>query len=257
MYALLDTHVLRPKRRSGRAFTLIEVILAISIATGLLIVALTFYRQVSDLRGQILQESERLATVRLMLDRLASDLRTVRTGAVAGQEFRGDASALSFVTAVAALPTPGATPGSISGGADSARISLSTVTAQEGTNGVTVVGLLRRSEPVVTVSGAASEGTTSVRLGDSTLEQTNRWTEPTTELIRYVRFRYWSGSAWQSGWTNSAPPPGVEIVLGTEPQPDDGAADYPYEQFRRVVYLPAGVAQETATDDPLGVGGTP
>ena len=99
----------------GRGFTLIEVILAISIATGLLIVALTFYRQVADLRGLILKESERLATVRLIMDRLASDLRTARIGAVAGQEFRGGSSTLSFVSAIADPPRAGSLPGLVVG----------------------------------------------------------------------------------------------------------------------------------------------
>ena len=123
---------------------------------------------------------------------------------------------------------------------------------------MTVVGLLRESEPVNVVINRTPERPVLAFFGDGPVESTNRWVEPTTDLIRYVRFRYWTGSAWQTGWTNSAPPPGVEIVLGTEPPPDDATTDdYPYEQFRRVIHVPAGLPQESAVGDAVGAGFTP
>jgi hypothetical protein len=73
--------------------------------------------------------------------------------------------------------------------------------------------------------------------------------EPLTDLIRFAHFRYWDGAGWREGWTNATPPPGVEIVLGVDPLPADANADeYPYEQFRRVVFLPAGIVLKQPED---------
>ena len=73
--------------------------------------------------------------------------------------------------------------------------------------------------------------------------------EPLTELIRYAHFRFWDGARWREGWTNASPPAGVEIVLGADPLPEDAnAGEYPYEQFRRVVFLPAGIVLNQPED---------
>jgi type II secretory pathway pseudopilin PulG len=61
-------------RRAG--FTLLEVILALGIAIGLLTVVLFFYQQAAQARSQILEESSRMTALRLLLDRITSDLRT-------------------------------------------------------------------------------------------------------------------------------------------------------------------------------------
>lgn len=234
-------------------FTLIEMLLAISLITGLLILAMLFYRQATVLRGQILKESQRVSAVRLVMDRMVADLRSVRTGTGSEMEFRGDGSSASFVTALPLPPISAGVPGS-----DLVRVTLSTVSELTGTN-YAVSGFLRREEslnavaPVTLLPG----GTMPV---SALSEMTNQVpaVEPTTDLIRYARFRYWDGAAWQTGWTNSAPPTGVEIVLGTEPQPDDATfEEYPYEQFRRVVYVPSGRVLVSPDAEQFGFPSTP
>jgi len=262
---------LRRRRAGDRAFTLLEVILAISIATGLLIVALVFYRQASELRNQILKESERLASVRLVLDRLAGDLRSARVGRVAGQEFRGGPGELSLVTATVVMPGPGMVPGTVVGGVDEVRVHWTTVFPREGTS-QGVRGVLRREErvrvgPVATMATGADPnselevgaGPVVLRPFEEPVAGTNAPVAPTTEAVRFMRFRYWDGVGWQTGWTNSAPPRGVEIVLGSEPQLEEMSTDgvveeYPFEQFRRVVFVPAG---ETLSPPPASLLGAP
>ena len=39
-------------------------------------------------------------------------------------------------------------------------------------------------------------------------------------------------------------PNGVEITLGREPMPADAAEEYPYDVFRRTVYLPNSIPVE-------------
>ena len=221
------------------AFTLVEVILAIGIATGLLIIALTFYRQVADLRGQILTEAERFAAIRLVMDRLAADLRTAQPMTGAGNGFVGDSGALSFPRSTLSLRNPGTSLGEFDTDSDLVRVSFTTVKSTEGTNTV-VVGFNRLEEPL------PAKQTPSVPVGavnhsDTGVAATNHIEEPLTDVIRFVRFRYWDGNLWQAGWTNTAPPLGVEVVLGTDPLPDDATPEtYPFEQFRRVIFLPAG-----------------
>ncbi len=234
-------------------FTLIEMLLAISLITGLLVLAMLFYRQATILRGQILKESQRVAAVRLVMDRMVADLRSVRTGTGSEMEFRGDGSSASFVTVLPLPPISAGVPGS-----DLVRVTLSSVLELTGTNNA-VSGFLRREESLnpVTPVTLLSEGTLPVTALPEMTNQVPAF-EPTTDLIRYARFRYWDGAAWQTGWTNSAPPTGVEIILGTEPQPDDATfEEYPYEQFRRVVYVPSGRVLVSPEVEPFGLPSNP
>ena len=62
------------RSRRARAFTLVEVILAISIAIGILVVALYFYSQATNLRAQLLEEADRISSIRLVMDCFFSSL---------------------------------------------------------------------------------------------------------------------------------------------------------------------------------------
>src|SRR6185503_1979824 len=67
--------------------------------------------------------------------------------------------------------------------------------------------------------------------------------EPLSEEIRFVRFRYWDGKAWQDSWDGTGMPSGIEINLGFEvPSAEEGPSALPDEVFRRVVYLPGSGA---------------
>ncbi len=228
-------------RRSSRAFTLIEMLLAISIAVSMLIVALLFYRQTADLRNQILLESERLATLRLLSDRIAGDLRLAAGGTGFGQEFRGDTGSMSFVR----VSSPGGQPGFAQGGDDRVRVTYVAVMANDGTNQA-VRGLDRLEETLMaprSFGGRSAQLAVPTGFTTNTLGAfTNSAPDPLTELVRHLHFRYWDGSAWVEGWTNSTPPPGVEVVLGADPQPAETVeSESPGEQFRRVVFVPAGL----------------
>ncbi len=238
--------------------------MAIGLATALLLIALVFYRQATDLREQILRESERFSTLRLALDRLAGDLRAAQPIASPGNEFTGDSNSLRFIkVALTSLPKVAVTNASLdnlasTNGADPSdlvRVSFMTLTNADGTN-VEISALDRTEEPLsfpavssVAVLSTNGPSTNSLALlpSDSTnfaLAQTNFFFEPFADGIRYVRFRYWDGTAWQAAWSNAAPPLGMEIVLAAQTLPDDAPPDtYPPEAFRRVVFLPGGIAQ--------------
>jgi hypothetical protein len=73
--------------------------------------------------------------------------------------------------------------------------------------------------------------------------------EPLTDTIRFLSFRFWDGSAWRDSWSGIAPPPGVEVTLGFEPPSADAPPDVPLgEVFRRVIFVPAGQAKPADTN---------
>jgi hypothetical protein len=242
----------------------VEVILAIGLATTLLLIALVFYRQAADLRQQILDESEKLSTMRLALDRLAGDLRAAQPHASPGNEFSGESNSLQFIKiALTSLPKTASTNASMDNlgqtngtdPSDLVRVSFMALTNFDGTN-VVVSGLDRTEQPLsapiassfIPLSTNNPDTNSLSLLGTSAtnlpVAQTNLFFEPFAEGIRFVRFRYWNGIDWETAWTNASPPPGVEIVLSMETLPDDATPDaIPSNSFRRVVFLPGGVAQ--------------
>lgn len=247
----------RSHRRGGRtaAFTLIEILLALSITAILLGVAMVFYRQVADLRGQVLLESERLAAMRLVFDRVASDLRSALPGAAGGGGFEGDSTSMTFSRSRLEL----------GGAAGAVRINFGPIWAADGTN-LAVQGIARlenASIPKPTLPTApastdpaipspiASPETNSLAEG-----VTNAPVESLTDQIRYLRLRYWSGAQWLDRWTNGTTPAGVEVTLGWDPiEPGVEPGDYTGEAFRRVIALPAG--SRVVTPEPQELEGSP
>ncbi len=225
---------IRVPRRS--AFTVLEVVLAITIAIGILVVALAYYQQATTLRGQLLVESERLAAVRQVMDRLSADLRVAPVNNLIG--FTGDSNSLRFVTT--GLPL---SPGVIE--SDLKRISYRTTYAGEGTN-LAVSGLTRVQEPALDLI-AAPVAAPDMFAGDAALIVPED--EPLTDAIRFLSFRFWDGTAWRDNWSGITPPPGLEISLGFDPLPPELTPDlYPGEIFRRVIFLPAGQPKPAETN---------
>ncbi len=226
------------------AFTLLEVVLAITIAIGLLLVAMTFYQQSTSLRGQLLDEAERLAAVRQVMDRLAADLRVAPAHDRVG--FTGDSNSLRFATTALPLALGGMQT-------DLRRVAYRATYAGEGTN-LSVSGLVRTEEPAVDFLASARSpvlATTTVDPGSETNSlaasdpatpaPAPTATEPLTESVRYLSFRFWDGAAWSESWSGVAPPMGVEVTLGFEALPPETPPEtHPGEVFRRVIFLPAG-----------------
>ncbi len=227
-------------RRVGKAsaFTLIEILLALSITAVLLGVAMAFYRQVADMRGQVLRESERLAAMRLVFDRFTADLRSALPGAPGGGGFDGDATSMTF-SRIRLEPR---------GAGGSVRIAFGPVWAADGTN-LAVQGIARLEnasipKPSLPVPSTSSEAVTPIVTPETnsiTEAITNAPVEPLTDQIRYMRLRYWNGVVWLDRWTNGTTPAGVEITLGWDPlEPGVEPEDYTGDVFQRVIALPAG-----------------
>ncbi|MCZ7640280.1 MAG: hypothetical protein M5U12_32025 [Verrucomicrobia bacterium] len=96
-----------PPRPLPQGFTLLEVVLALSIAIALLVVVLYYYQQAARLRDSTLTATAGLAAVRLCMDRLGTELRTASTQP---GTFRGGPQELEFL--LCDLPEPSTdTPG--------------------------------------------------------------------------------------------------------------------------------------------------
>lgn len=236
------------------AFTLLEVVLAISIAVGILVAALAFHHQAAVLRANLIDEAERLAAIRQIMDRLAADLRVAPVHNHVG--FTGDSNSLRFVTTRLPLAAAGLD-------SDLRRVTYRAIYSGDATN-LTVGGLTRLDEPAVepvaTPPPAAGANVPATEAFGDAAEQlaagvtnavasTTSPVEPLTEAIRFLNFRFWDGTAWRDAWSGVAPPPGVEISLGFEPLPAEVTPDlYPGEVFRRVIFLPAGQPQPAETN---------
>jgi hypothetical protein len=66
--------------------------------------------------------------------------------------------------------------------------------------------------------------------------------------MKFLRLRYWDGTTWLESWSRSDLPGAVEIVMGEQPLPEGVLPmEYPYDTFRRVVFVPAGAKTPTGT----------
>lgn len=230
-------------RASRSGFTLVEMVLAIGIAVGILMVALYFYQQSARLRSHMLEESERLAAARLLLDRLTTDLRCAMAQPM--ESFQGGSSSLRFVKAGLSGRSARA------GASDLQIVSYTTTTAREGTNTV-VTGVSRTEEPMGAKAKPATTNlftpnlTPSVNLAGAALSPpiadasnvVNQAAAPMTELVRYLHFSYWDGTGWIGNWSSRQLPLGVMVTIAFDSVPEGlEAEDMDVEIYRRVIDL--------------------
>ncbi len=232
-------------------FTLLEVLLAIAIASAILAAVMFFYQQTSDLRVQLLQETQRISTVRLLMDRITSDLRCAYNHASPQDTLVGNATSITFVKTDVpsrSVWNIGAYGRLIRPETDLRRVSYSLSSVSEGTN-TTIAGLDRVEKPLVEPHVTVEAQMNSTNAPTETAVATNA--PPLTDAIQFLHFRYWDGANWLESWDKGQLPLGVEVNLGWEPLPDDSLVEeYPYELFRRVIFLPgSGSAKEIASEE--------
>jgi len=255
------------RRRSSRprAFTLVEVILAILIISAIMTVLLYFYQRSVEVRQIVLDEAEFLAVSRMFMEQLASELRGARTVEDQFTGLEGSSNSVTFITTTIpptarwiintneSVVLPPVT--------DLKRVSYRLLT---GTNAFDIRGIDRTEElltgPVFaagtnSVEFASTNGTNNISELETNLLATNDVQlirRPLSDRIKFLQFRYWGGTNWVDSWNRLDLPSGVEITIGADPAPPETTApapaseigsseEYPYEVFRRVVYLPNSV----------------
>ena len=208
------------------------------ICVGLFFGVLSFYRTTAEVRDQAQHEATRISAVRLVMQRLNTELQTIQAN------FNGDSNSLEFVRTT--LPRTDEWTGGELGRVRQANTDLSKVKYRgPATNGVAI---FRDEQPFVT-ERESEEAIQNLELID---EEQGKLPPVLSHEIRHVRFRYRSGQDWLDAWSSNKPPAAIEITLGNEKLPDDVEfTDYPFEIFRRVIHIPS--AQEfvsnTSTDE--------
>ena len=238
-----------------RGFTLLEASLALVLSLMLVAAMLAFYTQVLSVRGNVVEEVQFLRTERLIMDRMTAELRGAVPG---GSEFAGSDASVEFATA--ALPGPGvwaeptATEQPPPAQQDLRVVSYHLLTEEDERGYPVVVGIARSMRTLVDPVPGPEEGV-------------NFSTALLTDRFKFLFLRYTDGTRavspssqrdlaeWAPNWSGRDLPVGIEITLGLEPLPENtDPLDYPYETFRRVVYIPAG---RKATEEASGAGGAP
>lgn len=233
---------------------MVEVVLAIAIAIGILTVALYFHHQSAQLRGQLIDQSEQIAATRLLMERLTTDLRTAYSQPQV--PFVGSNTFLRFARLNVSSSSLGNSSNQLTSalGSDVTVVSYEVGSALKGTN-LVITGIHRAEQPFQNFASAQiSErlvGTNTVVMEGFT--QTNRVRRPITDRVHYLSFGYWDGFGWRERWSSSRLPQAVRITLGWSALAEGASeAEYGGELFRRVVVLPGYGASMESREDLLG-----
>ncbi len=222
-------------RRARPGFTLLEVVLAVTLTVGLLIGLFRFYGHATRVKTLVTAEMEQVSAVRAVMELLTKELRSAHVVRTFGQGIDGAAGRIRVATAT--LPS----------GAVWIEQGMTETSPLPPQHDIRVVGY--RLRYVETEDGdlvvAGLERTCQTLL---TARETEEGRQIDVDLltphIRFLRLRYWDGTAWTESWQAGDLPAAVEIVLGFEPLPEGvEPVDYPYPTYRRVVAVPAAAGE--------------
>jgi len=226
--------------RGLRGFTLVEVILAVALAVGLIGTAMWFYRHAGEVRASVSASANDIAIRRHIMERMTTDLRNAvalpgQAGALDGATDR-----ITFVTA----SLPGRTvwtPQSLTEAPPPAEQDLRQVSyglqVYEDDYGVRHINGFEASVQKILSPKIIDE--------EQGQQVQNTLMSP---QFRFVRFQFWDGTTWQIEWKEKPTPPlAVEIVLGETEWPEgEDPLLYSHAMTRRVVFLPSGAPTSEA-----------
>jgi len=198
--------------------------------------ALGFYQQVVDVREDFVDQLgtvQSTASRRRVMDRITDELRTAIVYPFLQVGLSGQAMEMRFMTALlpgrAAWATRDITAAPIPPEHDVQLLGYRLLMGEDEDGQEVVEGIERTVQKVVSAQ-VAEEGE---EIKGSLIAR----------QFKFLAFRYWDNEAgeWLESWERGELPLAVEIVLGAKPLPEDlEPAEYPYESFRRVVYVPGG-----------------
>jgi hypothetical protein len=184
----------------------------------------------------VIQETERISAARLVMDRLTGELRASQSGLGSGEGFVGSSNSLQFVKTD--LPSFASWTGGTLGRSSFPITDLKLVSYRiDSTDGTNVAGLIRSEEPLISKQlGLLNPQDQPDQINTNTLSSVN--IAPALEEIKFLQFRYWSGTNWLEAWNSAGAPEAVEVSLGAEVMTNAvDLAEAPPEIFRRVIYL--------------------
>jgi len=262
---------LAKRHRFIAAFTILEVMLAIVITTGLLATAMYYYQQAARFRNDLLEETERISSARLILDRLSTELRCSLHHPVRRIGVKGGSDWIEFLKTsvpsraswrIQAESDPPHYPetgyrlvryellkkpilqGSLDNEANQSMVEdmTSQIVVEPGVTDEAMVSLMQgdainRIERRLLAAKVSTNNVVQVRIDPVRI----------TDRLKYLRFRYLNDGIWADAWPGPQPPVGVEVSLGIEPMPATNLLEeYTNHVFRRVIRIPPTAAFLTA-----------
>ena len=265
---------LAKRQRRRTAFTLLEVLLAVVIATGLLSTAMYFYQKSSRFRSDLILETERIASARLILNRMSTELRSTLHHPVRNIGFKGGSNWVEFLKTE--IPSEASW-------AMSTENSLSSVYPEAGYR------LIRYELAMKNVIDTGLDNTAnremienlnldnnsdvapggdfpSLKQGDA-IDRTERRLltakastnslatvriEPVriTDQLKYMQLRYLNNGNWAENWGGPNPPAGIEISLGIDPlSVPNLLEEYTNHVYRRIVRIPTSIGSITPPNE--------
>ena len=215
--------------------TLLEVVLAVSLAIAVMFGVMQFHDQIVAIREGVIREAELVGAERRIMDHVTDELRSAMVYPFLGVGMEGQAEQMQFVTAC--LPGPSAwavrnvLDEPVPPEQDLQLVGYRLRIIEDEVTGEWIVeGLERTCQKVLSAPVVADDEEAQAQQVTTVL---------LTPHIKFLYVRYWDGAGWQPSWGGGDLPAAVEITLGTEPLEEEMAPeDYPYPVFRRVVYVP-------------------
>ena len=261
---------LAKRQRRRTAFTLLEVLLAVVIATGLLSTAMYFYQKSSRFRSDLILETERIASARLILNRMSTELRSTLHHPVRNIGFKGGSNWVEFLKTE--IPSEASWAMSTENSSSSAypeagyrliryELAMKNVidTGLDNTANREMIENLNLDNNSDVAPGGDFP---SLKQGDA-IDRTERRLltakastnslatvriEPVriTDQLKYMQLRYLNNGNWAENWGGPNPPAGIEISLGIDPlSVTNLLEEYTNHVYRRIVRIPTSIASIT------------
>ncbi len=223
-----------------RGFTLIEVVLAITLSIGLAGTAIWFYQHAGDVRESAITQIEEVSARRQMMDRITMQLRGAIQLPLSNTGVQGTTDQLTFVTATlpgrASWAVRQTTEDPIPPEQDLLLVTFG-LRVTENEDGFNVIEGLDTHVQKILDAPVVEEG-----------EEIQ--TILLSSEVRFVRFQYWDGAEWLETWDPAEQeglPQAIEVAVGKQPLPENvDPAEYEYDLVRRVIYLPGAAGQATS-----------
>jgi len=265
---------LAKRQRRRTAFTLLEVLLAVVIATGLLSTAMYFYQKSSRFRSDLILETERIASARLILNRMSTELRSTLHHPVRNIGFKGGSNWVEFLKTE--IPSEASWAMSTENSSSSAypeagyrliryELAMKNVidTGLDNTANREMIENLNLDNNSDVAPGGDFP---SLKQGDA-IDRTERRLltakastnslatvriEPVriTDQLKYMQLRYLNNGNWAENWGGPNPPAGIEISLGIDPlSVTNLLEEYTNHVYRRIVRIPTSIASITPPNE--------
>ena len=265
---------LAKRQRRRTAFTLLEVLLAVVIATGLLSTAMYFYQKSSRFRSDLILETERIASARLILNRMSTELRSTLHHPVRNIGFKGGSNWVEFLKTE--IPSEASWAMSTENSSSSAypeagyrliryELAMKNVidTGLDNTANREMIENLNLDNNSDVAPGGDFP---SLKQGDA-IDRTERRLltakastnslatvriEPVriTDQLKFMQLRYLNNGNWAENWGGPNPPAGIEISLGIDPlSVTNLLEEYTNHVYRRIVRIPTSIASITPPNE--------